>query len=106
MSRSTETPTQRLRRMAHEAAIRSAQARSRRAALRRPDGREIEIAFGKALVEVLARQGMLTDGGRFVGSALTAHPDLVAVVSTATQALAERYAAAEVADVLQARLAA
>lgn len=103
---SHETPTQRLRRMSAAAALRSARARSRRAALRRPEGRDIELALGKAVAEVLAARGVVKPNGRFAGvSALQAHPDLAAVVSAATQALGERYAAPEVAAVLQSRLA-
>jgi hypothetical protein len=53
------------------------------------------------------RRGVVTPAGRVAGvAALQAHPDLAAIVSAATEALAARFAPGEVAAVLQARLAA
>ena len=95
------------REMRLAAALRSARARSKRAALGRPEGRDVDLALGRAVAEVLARHGVVTPAGRVAGvAALQAHPDLVAVLNTAAEALAERFAAAEASAVLQARLAA
>lgn len=96
-----------LRELRASAALRSARARSRRAALQRPETRDVEIELGKAVAAILARRGVVNPAGRFAGrEALQAHPDLAAIVSTATEALGARFAATEVAAVLQARLAA
>jgi|GEM_PF-2750352 len=96
-----------LRQVRAAAALRSARARSRRAALQRPEGRDVALALGDAVAERLVSLGVVTPAGRFAGvAALQAHPDLAAVVSAATEALAARFAAGEVAAVLQARLAA
>lgn len=86
--------------------MRSARARSRRSALRRPDGRTVEVALGRALVGVLAERGAVTADGRLAGGTLRAHPDLLRAVNAATVALGDEYAADEVQEVLQARLAA
>lgn len=89
------------------AAIRSARARRRREALQRPEGRDVVLALGEAVAAVLAQRGVVNAAGRVAGRAsLEAHPDLAAVMSAATEALAQRFAAAEVTAVLQARLAA
>lgn len=96
-----------LRQVRANAAIRSARARARRAALQRPEGRDVALALGDAFVEILAQRGIVKADGRVAGvAALQAHPDLAAVMSAATQALADRFAPTEVAAVLQARLAA
>lgn len=96
-----------LRQVRANAAIRSARARSRRAALQRPEGRDVALALGDAVAEILVRRGVVTPAGRVAGRAsLEAHPDLAAVMNVAMEALGERFAAAEVAAVLQARLAA
>lgn len=102
----TETPTARLKRLAADAAARSARARAKRRRLGQPDGRAVEIALGRAVADLLARAGALKPDGRFEGAALRAHPDLCAVVSVATDTLAETYVPEQVAAVLQMRLAA
>lgn len=89
------------------ARIRSERARARRAALQRPEGRDVALALGDAFAAILFRRGVVTPAGRIAGRAsLEAHPDLAEVMSTAVEALADRFAPAEVAAVLQARLAA
>ena len=92
-----------LRRLRDASAARSARARARREALGRPEGRDLELALGRAVAAMLASTAKAN--GRLDGTSLRAHPDLVAIVSAATAAMGERYAPAEVASVLQARLA-
>lgn len=96
-----------LRQVRANAAIRSARARRRREALQRPEGRDVVLALGDAFLDLLAKRGVVNAAGRVAGRAtLEAHPDLAAVMSAATEALGQRFAAAEVSAVLQARLAA
>lgn len=87
-------------------AIRCARARAKRRELRRPGGRDVEQAIGRAFASVLAARAGGLPGGRDAAlAALQQHPDLRDVVTAASAALKERYAEGQVQSVLRAMLA-
>ncbi|CAO4148498.1 hypothetical protein LPLAFNJD_LOCUS2714 [Methylorubrum aminovorans] len=96
-----------LRELRASAALRSARARSRRAALQRPEGRDVELALGKAVASVLAERAVARPGGAEPNlAALRAHPDLAAILTTASASLRARFADGEVAAALRSCLSA
>lgn len=102
----SETAAERRARKARQAAAdRAAKARQTRKAKGRPDKRAVNDAIGAAVDQVLRQAGAIRPSGRFDPAALARHPDLVAVLSTATDQLAQRFDRDQIKAVLEARYA-
>lgn len=91
---------------ARAAAERTARARQTRKRLGRPERRDVELGFGDALLSALLGRGAVRQDGTVDDQVLALHPDLAEVYRAAMEALERRFAPAQLADVLQSRLAA